>query len=157
MGLFDKIKSMANAVTGGAAKVSVEVMDARLSAPFDVVVRAQSQGSDVKYDRVYVKVESIEKVEVPDTDVVYEEDGSSQRKREIVRASDTIFAQEFVASGSGVVKANETQEWKLQVTLPSNAMPGYKGKYAEHYYRILVGLDCTGNDPDSGWNRFIVR
>jgi hypothetical protein len=157
MGLFDKIKSIANAVSGGAAKVYVEAREAKLRAPFEVTVRAQSQGSDVKYGRVYLKIQSIEKVEVPDIDVAYEEEGTILRKRETVGTSANLFAQELTVAGSGMIKANESAEWKATVALPDNAAAEFKGKYSEHYYQIFAGLDCVGNDPDSGWVRLNLR
>ena len=75
MGLFDKIKSMKDAVTGGAAKVFVDVSGDKIDQPITITIRAKSAGNEVKYDRVYLQVEGIEEVEVPDTDVIYDEDG----------------------------------------------------------------------------------
>ena len=49
MGLFDKLK---NAVTGGAAKVYVDVGVITRGEPFQLTVRAQAEDADVKYDRV---------------------------------------------------------------------------------------------------------
>jgi hypothetical protein len=151
MGLFDKLKSIKNAVTGGAAKVYVDVSGENMKEPFSVTVRAQSTGGDVKYDRVYLKVEGIEQVEVPDVDVVYDEDGDSHRKREIVGARHTSFESDYTVASAGVIAENGQEEWTIEVELPSNALPVFRGRYTRHYYRVFAGLDCFGNDPDSGW------
>lgn len=153
MGLFDKIKSLANAVTGGAAKVTVTAIDARFNAPFEVVVRAQSQGGEVKYNRVYLKIEGVEEVELPEAEIEQPEGDEEKQKHQPVRASATLLALDFTVAGNGVIKENATEEWKLKVELPKNSAPEYSGTHAKHYYRIFAGLDCVGNDPDSGWVR----
>ncbi len=159
MGLFDKIKSMANAVTGGAAKVSLEVIDARLTAPFEVVVRAQSQGVEVKYSRVYLQIEGVEEVALPEPedqpDMPKPADGE-KHKHESTSARTLLLDLELPVAGSGVIAENATAEWRVKVELPKNAAPVYAGKNAKHYYRILAGLDCVGNDPDSGWVRLTI-
>lgn len=38
----------------------------------------------------------------------------------------------------------------------SKRRPAFRSKHAKHYYRILAGLDCVGNDPDSGGSRLIL-
>lgn len=156
MGLFDKVKSMANAVTGGAAKVYVDVGSITYGEPFQVTVRAQSQGSEVKYDRVYLKVQGIERVEVPDFDVEYEANGERHRRREIVRKSTQTVNLELTVAPAGVLGENESGEWTIEVELPSGAVPNFKGRYCEHYYQVFAGLDCFGNDPDSGWIRIAM-
>ena len=153
MGFFDKVKSMKNAITGGAAKVFVEADSPKIGEPFTVTIRAQSQGATVKYDRVYLYVRGWEEVEVPDVDVVYDEDGDSSRKQETVRASDTTFNHEMTISSSGEIEEDGTAEWTVEVDIPTSAPPPYNGKYTTHYYEIYAGLDCFGNDPDSGWVR----
>jgi hypothetical protein len=151
MGLLDKVKSLKNAVTGGAAKVYVDVQNAKLSEPFEVTVRAQPQGCDVKFDRVYLDLEGIESVEVPDYDFEYEEGGEKRKKREIVRKSAKTVDLKLTVADAGEIKDGETAEWKIEVNLPDGSIPDFRGRYARHSYRIRAGLDCFGNDPDSGW------
>lgn len=151
MGFFDKIKSMKNVITGGAAKVYVDAETPKIGQPFNITVRAQSQGSDVKYDRVYLTIRGQEEIEVPDTDVIYDSDGESQRKTETVYASHTTFEQEMTVSASGEIESDGSDEWTIEVNIPESAPPQYKGRYSSHYYEVYAGLDCFGNDPDSGW------
>jgi len=145
MGLFDKIKGAKDALTGGGANVNVQVGQVSLREAFDVTVQASSTGNDVKYSKVYIKIQGVEECEV--------EDGDSKKK---VRGSaKTIDLVETVAP-AGVLGANESDEWTIQVQLPQSATPEFKGKFTRHYYRIFAGLDTVGNDPDSGWQEFVV-
>lgn len=156
MGLLDKVKSMKNALTGGAATVYVDLEDAQIGSPFAVTVRVQSKDAEVKYNRVYLKVEGIEKVEVPDVDVQYNNNGDRTRRREIVRARSKTLQQELTVAEGGVLSANESVEWTVEVKLPEGATPPFRGKYTDHHYQVFAGLDCFGNDPDSGWKRLHV-
>lgn len=147
MGLFDKIKSAANAVTGGAAKVSVQVPQARLREPFNVTVQATSTGQDVKYSKVYIKIEGVEQVEMEDKE-------NNNRK---VRASAKTVDLIFTVAPAGVLAANESGEWSIDVELPQTATPEFKGQFTRHFYRIWAGLDTVGNDPDSGWQEIVMQ
>ncbi len=144
MGLFDKVKSMANAITGNAAKVSLTAAPVRIGEPFELTIQALANDSEVNYSRVYVKVRGREKVELHDRD----SDGTER-----IRRKETTYESEIVAEGAGTLAANENQTWTCELTIPSTAPAFYRGKYAEHYYEVQAGLDCTGNDPDSGWVR----
>jgi len=154
MGLFDKLK---NAVTGGAAKVYIDVGVVTRGEPFQLTVRAQAEDADVKYDRVYLKVEGVEEAEVPDSDIVRDSDGDTHRRREIARARCTTFELESNMAPGGELQANQTGEWTVQVEIPSTANPEFSGRYARHYYQVFAGMDCFGNDPDSGWVRLSVK
>jgi len=145
MGLFDKIKSAANAVTGGAAKVSVQVPQARLREPFNVTVQATSTGQDVKYSKVYIKIEGVEQVDMKDKD------------NKSVSASAKTVDLIFTVAPAGVLAANESGEWSIDVELPQSATPEFKGQFTRHFYRIWAGLDTVGNDPDSGWQEIVMQ
>lgn len=145
MGLFDKIKSAANAVTGGAAKVSVQVPQARLREPFNVTVQATSTGQDVKYSKVYIKIEGVEQVDMKDKD------------NKSVSASAKTVDLIFTVAPAGVLAANESGEWNIDVELPQSATPEFKGQFTRHFYRIWAGLDTVGNDPDSGWQEIVMQ
>ena len=154
MGLFDKLK---NAVTGGGAKVYVDAGSVTRGQPFEVTVRAQIDDADLKCDRVYLKLEGIEEAEVPDTDIVREPDGDTHHRRENVRARGTTFEVEIHVAPGDELKANQSYEWTAQTEIPASANPEYTGRYAKHYYHVFAGLDCFGNDPDSGWVRLNVQ
>ena len=147
MGLFDKVKSLANAVTGGAAKVTVTTAPIILGEPFEVNIQALAKDAPVSYSRIYIKIRGLEKIELKDRD----NDGT-----ETIRRSVDTFEMEVVAEGTGSLEANENKTLTTEVTIPSTAPAIYRGKHAEHFYQIFVGLDCPGNDPDSGWVRLNI-
>jgi hypothetical protein len=151
MGLFDKVKAMKNAVTGGAAKVYLDVEELSVDSPFKVSVRAQTGDAPVKISRVYVKILGYEEVNVPDVDVIYDEDGDERRRVENVRAECTTVDLEITIADAQELAANESFEWEVEVELPRHAQAIYRGEYCQHIYKAFAGLDCFGNDPDSGW------
>ena len=73
-----------------------------------------------------------------------------------MRAQATTLEMEVTVAKAGELEANQSVEWTAQIELPQTATPAYKGKFAEHYYQAFAGLDCFGNDPDSGWIRLNV-
>ena len=144
MGLFDKVKSMANAITGNAAKVSITAAPITIGAPFELNIQALASDSTVAYARVYVKVRGLEKIDLHDRD----RDGTER-----IRRKETTFETEIVVEGAGELAAHENKTWTCEVSIPSTAPAIYRGRYAEHFYEAQAALDCTGNDPDSGWVR----
>ncbi|MCP4325838.1 MAG: sporulation protein [Alteromonadales bacterium] len=151
MGFFDKMKAMKNAVTGGAAKVYLECEELSYDDPFKVTIKAQTGDATVKVDNIYLLIEGREEVEVPDVDVVYDEDGDEHRRRERVYASCTSISLRIKVADQQELEANQSYEWEVDVKLPENSPKIFRGRYAEHGYRAQAGLDCFGNDPDSGW------
>ena len=156
MGLFDKVKSLKNAVTGGAAKVYLEISEASLNEPFHVTIRAEPQGSDVPFKRLYLYIVGEEYVEVEDYDFHYEDHGQSYHRREIVRERAESLRLEYTVVEDGELKDGEPQEWTVEIELPEDALPEFHGRISHHYYKAYAGLDCFGNDPDSGWVEFSV-
>ncbi|SCX95963.1 hypothetical protein [Desulfoluna spongiiphila] len=151
MGFFDKLKAVKNAVTGGAAKVYVECDGFSFSEPFTVTVVAQTKDAPVKISRAYLKVQGEEEVEVPDVDVEFDSDGDVERRLETVRASHVTVDQEYTVIDAQELEANKTYRWEVEVELPADAPLIYRGRFCEHTYCAFAGLDCFGNDPDSGW------
>lgn len=151
MGFFDKVKALKNVITGGGAKVYLSTTPVSLGEPFEVTIRAQVQDADLKIDRVYIEIEGREEVEVQDVDVVYESDGDTRRRREIVRAQTTTVELEIEVAEGQTLDANDTYEWTVTAELPADAPPVYQGHNCLHNYHIRGSLDCFGNDPDSGW------
>lgn len=167
MGFFDKLKSAANFVTGGGAKVSVDVIGATTQGPFDVCVRVTEVTANMNIDAVYVLVRSTEEVDVDGDKVARElqENSKSTNPADPVQATrvgrltdeEQTSYQRVTIAGAQALVAGQTYEWTGQVTLPSDALPTYRGRSARHTWYIQAGLDKTGNDPDSGWVDFRVR
>ncbi len=152
MGFLDSLKSIKNAVTGGAAKVSLDIPAATLSAPFKATVRAVPQNCQVKYNRVYLFIEGVETVDIPNCEV--KPQGAQQTQQAQVSKSAQTLRLELNVAGAGELQPDQTGEWTVEVKLPAGALPEFRGKLASHGYRAFAGLDCTGNDPDSGWVPF---
>jgi hypothetical protein len=82
---------------------------------------------------------------------MYDEDNNAHRRVETVRASYQTVNFEITIANAQELEANQSYEWEAEIELPSNAPAVYKGRYCLHTYRAFAGLDCFGNDPDSGW------
>jgi hypothetical protein len=149
MGFLDKLKSVKNMVTGGGAKVSLQIGQVQLGVPIPVVVRAQVESGALGVSKVYVAVRAVETVKIE-----HRSDGGS---RETIEDTETTFSQEFPITGPLQLPGNSMQEWQGQIMLPTNVQPTYHGKHAKHEWSVLAALDVTGNDPDSGWIEFHVR
>lgn len=153
MGFFDKIKSAKNYLTGGGAKVYVEVTDPSFEEPFNVHIRAVISDSDLKINRVYLKVRAVEDVTIPNvevTEIEVDDQEVNSERRDISRSTET-FQREFNVSGSETLSAGQEYEWDTEVELPDNASGSYYGYNAKHRWLFQAGLDAAGNDPDSGW------
>ncbi len=142
---------MKNAVTGGAAKVYLECEELSLTEPFKVTIKAQTDDAPVKISRVCLRIVGCEEVQVPDVDVIYDEEGNGQRRTETVRASHETVDFEITVAHQQELEANQFYEWETEVELPEDALAIYKGRFCQHTYRAFAGLDCFGNDPDTGW------
>lgn len=147
MGFMDKLKSAASAITGGSAKVELEIGEPSRERPFTVNVQAVVGDKDVKIDKVYLKLFGEETVSM---DVQVPKDGGGT-KTEKKSNSATTYQQEIELAGAQTLSANQTYTWSGQVQLPANAKPTYQGVNAKHEWKLLAGLSTFGNDPDSGW------
>ncbi len=156
MGFMDKLKSLKNAVTGGAATVSVEIPDIRRDEPFTVKVTANIDSAELKINKVYIKLRCDENVQVPDVDVAADQDGEMQVRQEIVTASVDIIFMEIEVSGAETLEANQEYTWEAEISLPDDAPATYRGTNAHIIYVLEAGLDAFGNDPDSGEIEFEV-
>lgn len=152
MGFLDKLKSVKNMVTGGGAKISLEVD--RSIAPGErvaVTVRCQVEGAAISATKVYVAVRGVETVNL------VHRDSDTRGDRDRVHDTEVTFSKEFQIHGAVALPANSTHEWRGEVQLPSNVQPTYRGKHAKHEWEVLAAIDVAGNDPDSGWVDITVR
>jgi len=150
MGIWDKIKSVKNMVTGGGADVTLTIEESSIKG-LKINVRAFIKDADMKVDKVYLKVRSVEKVVAPDIDIARNQNGQVVRTREHVHHSETIFEQEFLVTGAETLNSQEEYNWSTNIELPERALPTYKGRNAQNTWMVFAGLDASGNDPDSGW------
>ncbi|GAA4852077.1 hypothetical protein [Algivirga pacifica] len=158
MGLFDKIKSVANMVTGGAAEVVASIDhdgELVLGEPFKIRVQALAK-SNLSIDKVYLKLKSEERVEVEGIEVEYEEDGEREIEHTIARKTTVTYEHELLVAGPQTLNDGETYEWEIEVSIPENNNGTYRGIHAKHEWKFFVGLDAFGNDPDTGWIPFEI-
>ncbi|MCR9133157.1 MAG: hypothetical protein NXI08_11300 [bacterium] len=151
MGIFDKVKSFAKKLTGGSAKVFVESDPVLFGSPFEVRIKAEVQDENIRIDRVYLNVVGTELVKARASDVVRNSDGSTRTRTKTVELSHETFNDEITVKGASNLVANQTYEWKTEITIPNGSLPIYHGFNARHGYYVRAGLDMSGNDPDSGW------
>ncbi len=155
MGFWDKVKSVKNMVTGGAADMEVSLSDERsLGEPFMVRISAIMKG-DLKISKVYLKIRAMEYIEADGIEIEYE-NGEQEVEREIVRKSTETFHQDYNVSGPEELDEGETYTWEYEVILSDDLNGTYQGVHALHQWEIYAGLDAMGNDPDTGWRTFEI-
>lgn len=153
MGFFDKIKAAANAVTGGAATVSISINGAPARGEtLWVTVEAQAE-ANCKVDKVYLNIRCREEADVVDRD----RDSDGATRRETIRGRETVYKQTHEISGPVEIEAGKGMAWQRGITLPDDALPSVKGKMIRVVWELEAGLDMLGNDPDSGWVAFDLR
>jgi hypothetical protein len=142
MGFFDKIKGAVNAVTGGAARVTIEIAQPVIVAGEPVAVRitATSTGAEVKSGGVFVDVRGQESV-----------DFKHGEQNTQVTHSETTFKQTFSIAPAFVLAPNETKKFEGTFQLPPSALPSFAGKLAKFAYSVCGRIETFGNDPDSGF------
>ena len=149
MGFLDKIKGAVKAVTGGAARVTME-----FTPPFgfagevvQVRISATSTGAEIKSKGVYVDLLGTEEVRL-------RADSSRGRAQDQTESKNT--EHELQIAPAFVLAANETKHWEGHVTLPGGIQPSFAGAYATYTWQVRGRIEATGNDPDSGFKAFRV-
>jgi sporulation-control protein spo0M len=142
MGFFDKLKGMVNAVTGGAAKVTIQLQQACVfpGESVGVKITATSTGAEVKSKGVYVDVHAEERVSFRD----------DETKQEINRAK-TTTDQTIQIAPAFVLAPNETKTFEGSFQMPADVLPTFNGSLAQHVCQVRGRIEAFGNDPDSGY------
>lgn len=150
MGFFDKVKGAMNAITGGAAKVSVEwhPQVAMPGEPVQVRVTATSTGGALSSGGVFIDVVAAEQLKI-------NQNALGNNNPPINHRSQT-FSQQYQIAPTFQLAPNETKQWEGQFVLPPQAQPSYDGPMADHIWTLQGRIEATGNDPDSGWLTFRV-
>ncbi len=152
MGLFS---NLINKITGGGAKVTLTADSPKLNGPFKVNVKAIVSDNDLKIEKVYLNLRSIEKTRVRNVQFPATQTQSSQKKD--VEGEEEVTKTEFVVAPAQTLTGKQEYNWSIDIQLPPNALPTYTGKNAWYNWEILAGLDAPGNDPDSGWVKIDVK
>ncbi|NNE71738.1 MAG: hypothetical protein HKN29_15440 [Rhodothermales bacterium] len=145
MGFLDKLKAAAAVITGSSADVTLSPGPLVRGVPMPIDVKAVIGPKDVMCAGVYLKVAGLEEVEVPATAIRAGQVGGP------VHAQSNTFEMTRPVAEAQVLQAGRAYEWTVEITLPLEVPPLYEGPMARHRIRAMAGIDCTGNDPDSGW------
>jgi hypothetical protein len=147
MGFFSNLK---NAVTGGAATVTLQAAPARRGQASAVHIQAVAK-ADGQVNNVYLLVRAVEEAQVTDTDY---SDGKT--RNETVHGRKVSFETKIQIAGAMQIKQGQTYDFEGMIQIPPNANPSFRGSMIKHTWEVQAGLDMTGNDPDSGWQAIEV-
>ena len=146
MGFLDKIKAAGSAVTGGAAKVSLEYPHQPLKPGDSLAVKVTvvSIGKEVKSSGVFVDIYATEKGQL-----------RCSHCRETTQIQMNTVKQAIPVGPAMVLQPNETKIFESTIQIPMG-QPTYNGQ-VNHEWTIRGRLDAFGNDPDSGFQVIQVR
>jgi len=155
MGVFDKLKSATQAMTGGAAKVSIAYP---LQAVFpgegmNVRITVVSSGGEVKSQGVFVDLLAQERVTASENATC----PRCQNKFTMpVREAKKTFEQSLPVAPAFVLSPGESRTFDVVLPVPSGAQPTYAGPQTHHEWKIRGRVQSFGNDPDSGFQALRV-
>lgn len=153
MGIFSKIL---NYVTGGSAKVGIQLDGPRLSGPFRVQISAEVLNDDLNCERVYLLVRCIEKK----LDAYKPENEADMTDNEKILQQmaewdeNEIYHSEIEIAPASMIKKGEKCQWVKEINLEGKGKPSLKSPNHQVIWQFQAGLDIPGNDPDSGWMEF---
>jgi hypothetical protein len=139
MGLLDKIKSAASALTGGA-DVFVDINDVERGVATPISIRGVAK-KDNKISSVYLLVRATEHAAV-----------ENEKQTETVS-----YETRIEISGAQDLKQGEEYNWEGEINLPSTINPSFRGKMIRHTWEVKGGLNVNGIDPASDWREIEVR
>ena len=150
MGFLDKMKGAVAAITGSAAKVSLEYHNV-LASPGDLVavkVTAASTGAEVTSKGVFIDLRGTEEIDIPAR--------AAMSVEERVALSNEIVERAFQIAPGFTLAANETKVFEGNFQLPTDCQPSYSGRFCKHEWQIRGRVEAFGNDPDSGYLPFRI-
>lgn len=150
MGFFDKMKAAASFVTGGAAKVMVE-WNPRVAYPGEPVqvrVTVTSTGGQIAANGVFVDIQANEQLNIQANQLGNNNPPVTHTKQ--------TFTQSVQISPPFQLAPGQSLQFEGQFMLPANAQPTYDGPFADHDWGMCARVDMKGNDPDSGFQKFVV-
>jgi hypothetical protein len=142
MGLLGKMK---NYVTGGAAKLSIEIPAVGfIGMPIPVKVKVSAE-ADFKCEGLFIDVAGSEHVQF-----------RPQGAQADVTAHESTHRQALKVCDGFEMDEGQTREFTTVVVLPRDEQPTYKGKHTKHTWQMQARLEAKGNDPDSGWKEIRI-
>ena len=152
MGFLKKLKGAVSKLTGGGAKVTVFVNGNDIKETLNISINAEVKDNSLEVKKVYLWIKSVEKIDIPKNSL-------PQNLREIANfgltlSNDRFPKKEFIVTEAQKLEAKKTYTWNIDIKLDDEAIPSYKGHFANHEWLFYAGIDVKGNDPDSGWQKF---
>ncbi len=152
MGFLKKLKGAVSKLTGGGAKVTVFVNGNDIKENLNITINAEVKDNPLEVKKVYLWLKSVEKIDIPKNSL-------PQNMREtanfgLTLSNDRFPKKEFIVTEVQKLEAKQTYTWNIDIKLDDEAIPSYKGHFANHEWLFYAGLDVKGNDPDSGWQKF---
>ena len=152
MGFLKKLKGAVSKLTGGGAKITVFVNGNDIKENLNITINAEVKDNPLEVKKVYLWLKSVEKIDIPKNSL-------PQNMREtanfgLTLSNDRFPKKEFIVTEVQKLEAKQTYTWNIDIKLDDEAIPSYKGHFANHEWLFYAGLDVKGNDPDSGWQKF---
>jgi len=146
MGILDKMKSVGQAMTGGAAKVSIEYphQPMKLGESFAVKVTVVSTGKEVKSGGVFVDIHAVESGQVKCKQCGHTNPIQNDHVKQAIPIAPAF-----------VLQPSESKTFEATVQIPMG-QPTYNGQ-VRNEWKIRGRLEAFGNDPDSGFQNIEVR
>lgn len=174
MGFFDKLKQAKNFVTGGGAKVYIDTPTTgfRRGEMANITIKADVKDADLNVANVYFKIRAVETSKAEGNASGNRSTGqgsgmgaaavrgvasnTGNSGRQVFTSTANTFNHELIVEGQTQLEGNQSYEWTASFEIPNNVNPTYRGVNATHEWQVYAGLDCRGNDPDSGWVKIEV-
>ncbi|MFY0598123.1 MAG: sporulation protein [Cyclobacteriaceae bacterium] len=130
------LKSVKNFLTGGAAEVKIEIKnhEIREDEPLQLVISVTAKEETIFIKELYLKIKAEERS--ANTNNLHSAQKSIERDIQI--------------------NGGETKQWETSIEIPLSAPSTFLGRHSSLLWYALAGLDMSGVDPSSGWEKFIV-
>jgi len=146
MGIWDTIKKAKNYMTGGGAKLYIDLVEEpRLRQAFKVEVRLDIDDAEIEVDRIYLALRFTEHVqmEISTTDATGKSHSSTERKQNI------LFKEDIVLDEMLILNADEQYSYETTIKLPPEVLPAFEGVNAKFTWSLQAIIDKAGNNPES--------
>lgn len=149
MGFLDKLKGAVNAVTGGAANVTIEYPQQTVFPGDTIPVRivAVSTGAEVKSKGIFVDLVTTEEIKLNRGEFGVENH---------LHLKGETWSQPVQIAPAFVLPPGQTMQFEGRVQIPANAPPTTQGKHVALTWLIRGRVEAFGNDPDSGYKPITV-
>jgi hypothetical protein len=153
MGILSALRK----VTGKSAEVDLTVTNTKRGEKAKFAIDVHVGSDALKAKRVYVKLRCSEVIDLPNYHAPLQTGGQGGSNYIHVRASETLFDQEFAVAEAQDLPAGTTAQFTAEIDIPANSMASFIGRNARIQWEALAGLDVAwATDPSSGWQDIMV-